>query len=98
VTGDEIVVRRNPDYFGAKAHLERIVFKYAPDPTVRTQLCGAVTSTWWRSSRPRSGGGLTDDPEIAARFWRLKHVPATSSGSGGTRNDRCSWIGECAAP
>ncbi len=37
-TGKEIVIKRNPDYWGKKSYINKIVFKIITDDTVRLQL------------------------------------------------------------
>ncbi|MBI5507335.1 MAG: hypothetical protein HY903_01155 [Deltaproteobacteria bacterium] len=76
-TGDEIVLKRNPTYFGARAALDRVVFKYAPDPTVRTQLLRRGDVDVVEKLTPDEWKSLTEDPELLARFWRLRHVPSS---------------------
>ena len=38
VNNEKIVLERNPDYWGKNAHLDRLVFRVAKDPTVAKQL------------------------------------------------------------
>ena len=76
-TGDEIVLKRNPDYFGAKAFLDKIVFKYAPDPTVRTQMLKRGDLDVIEKLTPDEWRGLAEEPDVATRFFRLRHVPAS---------------------
>jgi peptide/nickel transport system substrate-binding protein len=77
VTGDEIVLQRNPDYFGARATLDKIVFKYAPDPTVRTQMLRRGDVDVIEKLTPEEWRDLTEDSEIATSFHRLRHIPAS---------------------
>jgi peptide/nickel transport system substrate-binding protein len=74
-TGDEIALERNNDYFGEPARLERIVFKYAPDPTVRVQLLRRGELDVVLRISPDVWRNVSDDPDVAQSFWRLRHVP-----------------------
>ncbi|MEE8409338.1 MAG: ABC transporter substrate-binding protein, partial [Myxococcota bacterium] len=76
-TGDEIALKRNDDYWGPKAHLDRMVFKYVPDPTVRTQLLLRGDIDVVEKLSPAEWRARTESEEIAQRFWRLRHVPAS---------------------
>lgn len=81
-TGDEIVLVRNDGYYGRKAYLDKLVFKYAPDPTVRAQLLQRGELDVAERVSPEQWARLAEEPAIAAAFWRLRHVP-----------DGVQWIG-----
>jgi peptide/nickel transport system substrate-binding protein len=76
LTGDEIVLQKFARYWGDKPHLDKLVFKYVPDPTVRLQMLRRgdldvverVSPELWRQN--------AESPDIAASFWRLRHVPS----------------------
>ncbi len=76
-TGDEIVLVRNPNYFGDKAHIERLVFKYTPDTTVRVQMLKRGDLDVVERVPPEAWRKLADEPDIEARFYRLRHVPSS---------------------
>lgn len=75
-TGDEIVLARNDGYFGDKAWLDQIVFRYVPDPTVRLQLLRRGEIDVVERLLPEAWSKVTSEPGIADRFWRLRHVPS----------------------
>ncbi|MCK5689708.1 hypothetical protein KAI87_10585, partial [Myxococcota bacterium] len=75
-SGDEIVLRRNDDYFGTSAFLEKIILKYVPDSNIRIQMMRRgeldivekVTPEIWRQN--------VNDPQIAKDFFRIRHIPS----------------------
>jgi len=77
LTGDVIVLKRNPSYFGMPALLDEVIFKYAPDPTVRTQMLRRGDVDVIEKLTPEEWHTLTSDPTVADSFWRLRHVPSS---------------------
>ncbi len=75
-TGDEIKVLRNETYYGGKAHLDAIVFKYVPDPNLRSQMLLRGDVDVVERLSPDEWKRLTQDAGLGARFWRLRHVPS----------------------
>ncbi len=73
-SNSKIVIERNPDYWGAKTHLDRVVFRIVPNPTVRLQLAerGEVdvvrqlTSDHWRNM---------SSPALRSQWNRSRFVP-----------------------
>ncbi len=76
LTGDEIVLERFDKYHGAKPPLAKLVFKYVPDPTVRMQMLRRGELDVVERVSPELWKQNAEDPEVAARFWRLRHVPS----------------------
>ena len=60
--GDELVVERNPDYWGPKAHLERIRFRFVRDREVACELYrrGELDVLWQRAGHPLRRGARGD--------------------------------------
>lgn len=54
VKEQEIVMERNPNYWGQPAALERVIIRHIPDPTTQRQLLERVTSTRRTTSMPIS--------------------------------------------
>jgi peptide/nickel transport system substrate-binding protein len=75
-TGDDIVLARNDAYFGEKAWVDQIVFRYVPDPTVRLQLLRRGEVDVVERLLPEAWARITAEPGISDRFWRLRHVPS----------------------
>lgn len=75
-TGDEIVYVRNPHYFGAAPKLDKLVFKYTPDPAVRLQLAKAGQLDLVFRVSPQAWEPLMQDAALGEKFWRLRHVPS----------------------
>jgi peptide/nickel transport system substrate-binding protein len=76
-TGDEIVLIRNDAFFGERAHIQKIVFKYAPDSTVRVQMLKRGDIDVVERVPPDVWRTVAEEPEVAARFYRLRHVPSS---------------------
>lgn len=75
-TGDEIALKRYDGFYGGPPHLDRIVFKYVPDPTVRTQLLLRGDVDAIETLSPDEWRARAEAPGVATRFWRLRHIPA----------------------
>jgi peptide/nickel transport system substrate-binding protein len=75
--GEEISLRRNDDYFGRPAHVERMLFRYVPDRTVRTQLLRRGDIHVLEKVSPTEWRALTGEADSGARFWRLRHLPGS---------------------
>lgn len=76
-TGDEVLYERNPEFFGGMPHLERIVFKYVPDPTVRLQMVRRGEIDLVMRLTPQAWKSIGEDRPFAESFWRLRHVPSS---------------------
>jgi peptide/nickel transport system substrate-binding protein len=76
-TGSAISLQRNDAYWGEKPRLERIEFVYVPDPNVRLQLLTRGELDVIERVTPEAWARVTPDPEVARRFWRLRHVPSS---------------------
>ena len=76
-TGEEIELRRNDNFYGNAPHLERLVFKYVPDPIVRTQLLRKGEVDVVEKVSPEEWRAITSEPDSGLRFWRLRHVPGS---------------------
>ncbi len=71
-TGQEIVLERNPDYWGEKPHIERIVFRIITDSTVALELLkqggldlmGLTPIQWTRQ---------TDTPNFRRKFNKYSY-------------------------
>lgn len=74
-TGDEVVLLRNEDYFGPRARLAQITFKYVPDPTVRVQMLRRGDLDVLERVSPEAWSDAAGDAALAVRFWRLRHTP-----------------------
>jgi peptide/nickel transport system substrate-binding protein len=76
-TGDEIVLVRNDSYFGDRPHIARLIFRYAPDAMVRTQMLKRGDLDVVERVPPETWQKIALEPEVAARFYRLRHVPSS---------------------
>jgi peptide/nickel transport system substrate-binding protein len=73
--GEEIVIVRNPDYWGQKAHLDRIVFRIARDKNVAYELYkrGELDVIW--SLAPGRVDEAKAEPQLAGHRmleWKLR--------------------------
>ena len=55
--GDSCVLEANPDYWGGRLDLDRVIFRPVPDPLVRVEALLRGTRTLSRNSRPRMASG-----------------------------------------
>jgi len=58
-TGDRISFVRNERYWGRKAHLDRIVYRFVPDPAVGFQLLKQGSSICTCSSSRSNGSAIS---------------------------------------
>jgi peptide/nickel transport system substrate-binding protein len=62
-----IVYRRNEDYWGAKAHVDTLVFRVVEDRTVAAQLMERGDADFYRNYLPDQWLRLADEPDFLAR-------------------------------
>ena len=72
VTSEKIVLERNPDYWGRKAYLDRVVYRIVPDHTVARELARREELDLWDAVQPRDWIEMKD-PVFRRRFHRLKY-------------------------
>ena len=70
-TGQEIVLERNPDYWGPRPHLDRIIFKVVIDDTVALQLFEQGGLDFIETINPTQWKFQTASPSFLAHANRL---------------------------
>jgi peptide/nickel transport system substrate-binding protein len=67
-TGDELVIERNPTYWGTKPHLDRVVFRVVRDKQVAWELWkrGEI-DVMYRLPSPRTADEAKGDPALTGR-------------------------------
>ncbi len=70
VTGEKLVYTKNPDYWGKKAHLDRITFRIVKDQTVALQLAERGELETLERILPSQWVDMANNAKLRERFHR----------------------------
>ncbi|RMG10195.1 MAG: hypothetical protein D6729_19785 [Deltaproteobacteria bacterium] len=76
VAGEKIVLEKNPDYWGRKAYLDRVIYRIVPDHTVARELARREEIDLWDAVQPHDWAKMTDRV-FRTRFHRVKYLTAS---------------------
>jgi peptide/nickel transport system substrate-binding protein len=74
--GERIELERNPDYWGKRPHLERLLFRPISDPALRLQLAQRGEVDLLYRLKTDQWLGVEKDPDLRAHFNRSRSYPA----------------------
>jgi peptide/nickel transport system substrate-binding protein len=78
----QIVLERNEDYWGKKPYLEKLVFRFVPDPTVANQLFESGEFDLMTQIQPSLWMDMSRNPKLIRDFNRIRFY-----------SKNYSWIG-----